>query len=145
MRVSKSKRRRGSEGQGALELMMTMGVVFFLLFAVIHVSLICSTKLITNYAAWMAARVWAVNDDDPGGKAKQAGTAILEIFRWGPVSSDFVKPEPENEGVLVEYDTTLGMPFLLTNATGERVTTVGWGAVPPAREYVEEKGDNRER
>jgi hypothetical protein len=147
-------RRRGPSGRGragddegasALELMMTMGVIFFLLFALVHVSLIASTKLLTNYSAWMAARVWAVNKDDAVGKAQQAGTAILGILRWGPIDEGFVDVQEGNEGVEVNYETPLGMPFLLTNDTAGRITTRGWGAVPRDPNGFEEKGDNRER
>lgn len=147
--ISRRRRRRGragtEEGASALELMMTMGVIFFLLFALVHVSLIASTKLLTNYAAWMAARVWAVNEDDGAGKARQAGTAILEIMSWGSVDEDFIDVQEGNEGVEVNYETTLGMPFLLSNDTAGRITTRGWGAVPRDPNGFEEKGDNRER
>ena len=70
--------------------MMTMSLIFFLLFSMVHVSLICCTKLLTNYAAWASARVWAVNEDDARGKAQQAGVAILEILRFGPIDSSFI-------------------------------------------------------
>ena len=63
------RRSRGELGQAAFELMMTMSLIFFLLFAMVHVSLICCTKLLTNYSAWAAARVWAVNKDNAGTKA----------------------------------------------------------------------------
>ena len=112
----------------------------------VHVSLICCTKLLTNYSAWAAARVWAVNEDDPGGKARQAGVAILEILRFGPIDSSFVDVQEENEGVEVNYETTLGIPFILMNNTAGRVTTRGWGAVPRVPNVSdEEKGDNKEQ
>jgi hypothetical protein len=153
MNVGRARRRssrgrerpRGESGVSALELMMTMGVIFFLLFALVHVSLIASTTLLTNYSAWIAARVWAVNKDDAAGKAQRAGTAVLEIMSWGPIDASFVDVQEGNEGVEVRYETPLGMPFLLNNDSAGRITTIGWGAVPRDPNGFEEKGDNRER
>lgn len=145
MRTATRSRARGEAGTSALELMMTMSLVFFLLFSMVHVSLICCTKLLTNYAAWSAARVWAVNEDNASGKAQQAGVAILEILRFGPISTSFVDVQESNEGVEVNYETTLGVPFLLKNNAAGHVTTKGWGAVPRDPNAFEEKGDNRER
>ncbi len=138
------RRRRGQEGTSALELMMTISIIFFLMLATIQVSLISVTKLITNYAAWSAARVWAVNKDDAVGKAQRAGTSILEIIKWGPIDSSFVNVQEGNEGVEVNYETTLGIPFLLKNNAAGRITTRGWGAVPRDPNGFEERGDNKE-
>ena len=124
---------------------MTMSLIFFLLFSMVHVSLICCTKLLTNYAAWASARAWAVNEDDPGGKAQQAGMAILEIMRFGPINSSAIGVQEENEGVEVRYETTLGVPFLLKNNAAGHITTKGWGTVPRDPNAFDEKGDNRER
>jgi hypothetical protein len=124
--------------------MMTISVIFFLMLAVIQVSLISITKLITNYAAWSAARVWAVNQDDGVGKAKEAGTGILEILRWGPIDSGFVDVQEGNEGVEVNYETTLGIPFILKNNAAGRITTRGWGSVPRDPNGFDEEGDNAE-
>jgi hypothetical protein len=137
-------RRRGDEGTSALELMMTISIIFFLMLAVIQVSLISVTKLITNYAAWSAARVWAVNKDDAVGKAKQAGTAILEIVKWRAIDPSFIDVQEGNEGVMVSYETTLGIPFLLKNNAAGRITTKGWGAVPRDPNGFTERGDNKE-
>jgi hypothetical protein len=145
MMPKRRTRQRNEKGQAAFELMMTMSLVFFLLFAMVHVSLICCTKLLTNYAAWSAARVWAVNKDSPRTKAEQAGVAILEILQFGPISSSFIDVQEGNEGVEVNYETTLGMPFLLKNNTAGHVTTKGWGTVPRDPNAFDEKGDNRER
>jgi len=123
---------------------MTMSIVFFLLFSMVHVTLICCTKLLTNYSAWASARVWAVNEDGAD-KAQEAGVAILNILRFGPVRSDFVNVQEGNEGVEVNYETTLGIPFLLQNNDAGRITTRGWGAVPRDPNGFDEKGDNRER
>lgn len=145
-RSRKSKARVGNErGASALELLMTMGVIFFLLFSIVHVSLIASTRLISNYAAWISARVWAVNEDDATGKAEQAGMAVLSIMEWKPIVSDFINVQPGNEGVEVRYETNLGMPFLLKNDTSERITVRAWGSVPRDPNAFDEKGDNRER
>jgi hypothetical protein len=124
--------------------MMTISIIFFLMLAVIQVSLISVTKLITNYAAWSAARVWAVNKDDAVGKAQRAGTSILEIIKWGPIDSNFVNVQEGNEGVEVNYETTLGIPFLLKNNAAGRITTRGWGAVPRDPNGFTERGDNKE-
>jgi len=123
---------------------MTISIIFFLMLATIQVSLISVTKLITNYAAWSAARVWAVNKDDAVGKAQRAGTSILEIIKWGPIDSSFVNVQEGNEGVEVNYETTLGIPFLLKNNAAGRITTRGWGAVPRDPNGFEERGDNKE-
>ncbi len=143
--IRRLRRARGEKGQSALELMMTMSLIFFLMFAMVHVSLICCTKLLTNYSAWAAARVWAVNKDNARGKAEQAGVAILEILRFGPIDTSFVDVQEGNEGVEVNYETTLGVPFLLKNNAAGHVTTRGWGAVPRDPNGFEEEGDNRER
>jgi len=66
-------RRRGEEGTSALELMMTISIIFFLMLAVIQVSLISVTKLITNYAAWSAAR--SMPRSIRGRRASMAATA----------------------------------------------------------------------
>ncbi|MGH9318699.1 MAG: TadE/TadG family type IV pilus assembly protein [Vicinamibacteria bacterium] len=138
-------RTRSEKGASALELMMTMSIIFFLMLAVIQVSLISVTKLLTNYSAWMAARVWAVNEDDGVGKAQEAGTAILEIIDWGDIQPGFVDVQEGNEGAEVNYETSLGIPFLLKNNTAGRITTRGWGAVPRDPNGFSEAGDNRER
>ena len=124
---------------------MTMSIIFFLMFSMIHVSLIACTKLLTNYSAWSAARVWAVNEDDAVGKAEDAAMSILRIMEWAPISNDFVNVQEGNEGVEVRYETTLGIPFLLKNNDAGAITTVGWGAVPRDPNAFDEKGDNRER
>jgi hypothetical protein len=145
VRRRKLRRERGQKGSSALELMMTMSIVFFLLFSMVHVSLICCAKLLTNYSAWAAARVWAVNKDSAESKAQEAGVAILEIFQFGPINSSFVDVQEGNEGVEVNYETTLGIPFLLKNDAAGHITTKGWGAVPRDPRAFDEKGDNRER
>ena len=71
--------------------------------------------------------------------------AILEILRFGPIDSSFVDVQEGNEGVEVSYETTLGVPFLLTNNAAGHVTTKGWGTVPRDPNAFQEKGDNRER
>ena len=139
------RRRRGEEGTSALELMMTISIIFFLMVAVIQISLISCTKLLTNYSAWIAARVWAVNSKDPVGKAQTAGMGVLQIMRWGPISSSFINVQEGNEGVEVNYETSLGIPFLLKNNAAGHITTRGWGAVPRDPHGFEERGDNRER
>ena len=139
------RRAAGQAGTSALELMMTISIVFFLMLAVIQISLISVTKLITNYAAWSAARVWAVNEDDAEDKAIQAGTAILKIIDWGTIDPGFIHVQPGNEGVEVRYETTLGIPFLLKNNQAGHITTVGWGTVPRDPNGFNEEGDNRER
>ena len=141
----RARRGKSESGQSALELMMTISIIFFLMASVIHISLISCTKLITNYSAWIAARVWAVNEDDGAGKARQAGKAVLEILRWRPIEDGFIDVQEDNEGVMVKYETTLGMPFLLKNNPSGTITTRGWGAVPRDPRGFEEKGDNRER
>jgi hypothetical protein len=139
-------RKAGSErGNSALELLMTISVIFFLMVAIIQVSLISSTKLITNYSAWIAARVWAVNKDDAVGKAQKAGTAVLGILKWKEPENGFIHVQEGNEGVEVEYETTLGIPFLLKNDTAGRITTRGWATVPRDPNGFDESGDNRER
>jgi hypothetical protein len=85
-----------------------------------------------------------VNKDDGVGKAQQAGTAILGIIRWGPIESGFIDVQQGNEGVEVNYPTTLGIPFLLKNDSAGRITTRGWGAVPRDPNGFEERGDNKE-
>ena len=137
--------KKHERGVSSLELMMTISLTFFFMLALIQISLICSTKLLTNYSAWIAARVWAVNEDDPGGKAQQAGVGVLSIMRWGPIEERFIDVQEENEGVEVNYETSLGMPFLLKNNPVGRITTRGWGAVPLDPHGFDEKGDNRER
>jgi len=141
---TRRRRGRGEKGTSALELMMTISIIFFLMLAVIQVSLISITKLITNYAAWSAARVWAVNKDDAVGKAQRAGVSILEIIKWGPIDSSFINVQEGNEGVEVNYETTLGIPFLLKNNAAGRITTKGWGAVPRDPNGFTERGDNKE-
>lgn len=145
LRMGRGARLRGEEGVSALELMMTMGVIVFLMLALVQVSLICSTKLISNYAAWISARVWAVNEDDALGKADQAGMAVLEILQWQPITANFITVQPGNEGAFVEYETTLGIPFILENNSAGRITVEAWGAVPLDPNGFSEKGDNRER
>lgn len=138
--------RAGSErGQSALELLMTISVIFFLMVAIIQISLICSTKLLTNYSAWIAARVWAVNEKDATSKAQKAGTSILGILKWKEPENGFIQIQEGNEGVEVKYETTLGIPFILKNDTAGRITTKGWATVPRDPNGFEEKGDNRER
>ena len=144
VRSRRPKRRPRESGASALELMMTMSVIFFLMFAMVHVTLICCTKLLTNYSAWSAARVWAVNEDDAAGKARRAGVAVLEILRFGPIRDGFVSVQEGNEGVEVNYETNLGIPFLLKNNDAGRITTRGWGAVPRDPNAFDEKGDNQE-
>jgi hypothetical protein len=124
--------------------MMTISVIFFLMLAVIQVSFISVTKLLTNYAAWSAARVWAVNKDDGVGKAKQAGAAILEILKWRTIDPSFIDVQEGNEGVEVNYETTLGIPFILKNNAAGRITTRGWGSVPRDPNGFDEEGDNAE-
>jgi hypothetical protein len=125
--------------------MMTISVIFFLMVAIIQISLISCTKLLTNYSAWIAARVWAVNEKDATGKAEKAGTAVLGILKWKEPENGFIHVQEGNEGVEVEYETTLGIPFLLKNDTSGRITTRGWATVPRDPHGFEERGDNRER
>ncbi len=138
-------RARSERGQSALELLMTISVIFFLMVAIIQISLICCTKLLTNYSAWTAARVWAINKDDAVGKAQEAGVAVLGILKWKEPESGFIHVQEGNEGVEVEYETTLGIPFILKNDTAGHITTRGWATVPRDPNGFEERGDNRER
>lgn len=144
-RARRAARLKRQAGVSSLELLMTISLTFFFMLAIIQISLICSTKLLTNYSAWIAARVWAVNEDDPASKAQQAGVGVLSIMRWGPISESFIDVQEENEGVEVNYETSLGMPFLLKNNPVGRITTRGWGAVPLDPHGFDEDGDNRER
>ena len=134
-------------GQTTAEFVLSFGLVSFLLVAIIQLSLICSTKLITNYSAWIAARVWAVNPDNPEQKARAAAMQVLRALDWGVRSTNVrVDIQAGNEGIEVNYRTPLGIPFILKNTPDHRVATLGWGTVPrsPLRD-VEEVGDNRER
>jgi hypothetical protein len=129
-----------------VEFVLSFGLVTFLLVALVQLSLICSTKLIANYSAWIAARVWAVNVDDPVGKARAAATEVLRALDWGVRGGNVsVDVQTDNEGVEVRYRTPLGVPFILENDSARRVTALGWGSVPlsPLRD-ADEVGDNRE-
>ena len=133
-------------GQTTAEFVLSFGLVSFLLVAIIQLSLICSTKLITNYSAWIAARVWAVNPDDPSHQARAAAMDVLRALDWGVRSANVsVDIQEGNEGIEVRYRTPLGIPFILNNDRDHRIATLGWGAVPlsPLRD-AEELGDNRE-
>ena len=107
MMPKRRTRQRNEKGQAAFELMMTMSLVFFLLFAMVHVSLICCTKLLTNYAAWSTARVWAVNKDRPRTKAEQAlahGCEHVVVY----TRDDFVPTVmdvTDGEGCAVVYES----------------------------------------
>ncbi len=50
----------------------------------------------------------------------------------------------ETRGSMVNYETTLGIPFILKNNAAGRITTRGWGAVPRDPNGFGEDGDNRE-
>ncbi|MGH9461110.1 MAG: hypothetical protein ACRD1X_07815 [Vicinamibacteria bacterium] len=140
-------RSRGHRGQTTVEFVLSFGLLSFLLVAVIQVSLICSTKLIANYSSWIAARVWAVNPDDPNRRARGAAMDVLRALDWGVGPANVsVDIQAGNEGVEVRYRTPLGIAYMLKNDRGHRVTALGWGTVPlnPLRD-VAEQGDNRER
>lgn len=137
--------KRDGRGQTTLEFLMTFGLVMFMITAIIHISLICCTKLITNYSAWIGARVWAVNKNDPTGKAREAARRVATVLNWGVNASTVeVKIETANEGVEVSYKTPLGIPLLLTNDSSGRVTCKGYGAVARDPLVGIEVGDNKE-
>jgi len=132
-------------GQTTLEFLMTFGLVMFMITAIIHISLICCTKLITNYSAWIGARVWAVNKTDPTGKARDAALRVATVLNWGVSASTVeVKVETANEGVEVNYKTPLGIPLLLTNDSSGRITCRAYGAVARDPLVGIEVGDNKE-
>lgn len=141
-----SRRRRGEKGQVLLEFLINFIIFFFLLWALVEIALIASTKLLTNYASWAAARTWSVRVDEGDGMsdARQAATDVLKAMNWGPsVEANDSQSKFGRTGIYVDYRTTLGIPRFLTQSHSSTVTTRGFA--PMIQETIrqgDEKGDN---
>jgi hypothetical protein len=145
----RTPRGKAEEGQVLLEFLINFFIFFFLIWALVQVAMIASTKLLTNYASWAAARAWSVNVDSGDGmsEAKEAAKDVLSGMHWQDLSSDAVKEGSgtySRTGIVVDYKTTLGIPTFLTQHSGSATTTRGYA--PMTQEPIkkdDEDGDNK--
>ncbi|MBZ5537171.1 MAG: hypothetical protein LAO31_14545 [Acidobacteriia bacterium] len=159
------RKRRAEEGQVLLEFLINFLIFFFLIWSLVIITMIAGTKLLTNYAAFAAARAWSVNIDnnDDMDKAKDAAKDVLGAMNWGSGGSGIDVNKASCHGVgsggggggggggsgesaciEVSYQTTLGIPTFLAGTSSSAVKTIG--RAPMIQENIkknDEKGDNK--
>ena len=152
--------RNFEDGQVLLEFLINFLIFFFLLWSLVIITMIASTKVLTNYAAFAAARAWSVNVDnnDDMDKAKDAAKDVLGAMNWGSGSSGIDVNKASCHGVggsggggsgksaciEVSYQTTLGIPTFLAGTSSSAVKTIG--RAPMIQENIkknDETGDNK--
>jgi hypothetical protein len=163
IRKSPDGKRKSEEGQVLLEFLINFLIFFFLLWSLVIITMIASTKVLTNYAAFAAARAWSVNVDSNDGmdKAKDAAKDVLGAMNWGSSGSGIDVNKASCHGVggggggggggsgettciEVSYQTTLGIPTFLAGTSSSAVKTIG--RAPMIQENIkkdDEKGDNK--
>lgn len=150
--IPKRRTRFGHDerGQVLLEFLLNFLIFFFLIWSLVMVALIASTKLLTNYASWAAARAWSVNVDNSGDDMKTARDAAKEVLKamhWQDLSDGGVSESSGTygrTGIVVDYQTTLGIPTFLAGTGSSAVTTRGFA--PMTQEPIkksDENGDNK--
>jgi hypothetical protein len=156
------QKRRAEQGQVLLEFLINFLIFFFLIWSLVIITMIAGTKLLTNYAAFAAARAWSVNVDnnDDMDKAKDAAKDVLGAMNWGSGGSGIDVNKASCHGVgsgggggggsgesaciEVSYQTTLGIPTFLAGTSSSAVKTIG--RAPMIQENIkknDEKGDNK--
>jgi hypothetical protein len=150
------QKRESEEGQVLLEFLINFLIFFFLIWSLVIISMIAGTKLLTNYAAFAAARAWSVNVDDNDGmdKAKDAAKDVLKAMNWGSGGSGIDVNKASCHGldsggagqsacIEASYQTSLGIPTFLAGTSSSAVKTLG--RAPMIQENLkknDEKGDN---
>ncbi|MBZ5553867.1 MAG: hypothetical protein LAO21_14180 [Acidobacteriia bacterium] len=164
VRTGASRRRRNEKGQVLLEFILNFVIFFFLLYALVIISMVASTKLLTNYAAFAAARAWSVNVDngDDMDKAKDAAKDVLRAMKWNTDILGDIDGVDVNKGschgisgsggggdnkdacIEVTYKTSLRVPRLLSGASSSGIKIIA--RMPMRQESIkenDEKGDNK--
>lgn len=149
------RRSRREEGQVLLEFLISFLIFFFLIWSLVIIAMIASTKLLTNYSAWAAARAWSVNVDNGDGmdEAKSAAKDVLSGIRWGGAVSSLLGTGINvqdssgtygRKGIIVDYQTTLGIPTFLAGTSSSALKARGFA--PMIQETIkasDEAGDNK--
>lgn len=143
----KARLRAREKGQVLLEFLINFLIFFFLIWALVEIAMIASTKLLTNYASWAAARAWSVNIDKGDGmnEAKDAAKDVLRAMNWNSSGVDTQKASCHNTSDCLEvnYQTTLGIPAFLAHTPSASVKTLGRAPMPQETiKDSDEAGDN---
>lgn len=132
-------------GQAATETMIMMLFLMLLIFGVVHMSMLLTTKSLVNFAAFSAARTYLVGGDT----AVAADEALRYVDWWDgddarnqkvvAEASHYEQWLRERDGVTVTYHVPFGLPFQPVPAEGVRIT----GFAPAIKQpHIAEDGDN---
>ncbi|MCL4848237.1 MAG: hypothetical protein KJ066_16975 [Acidobacteria bacterium] len=117
-----------------------MSFLLLMIFGVVHMAMLMSTKAVVNYAAWTASRAAMV-----GGSHQLAAMAVMDNLRWTtpPIVRETTKTirGRQRRGMEVTVFVRFGLPiFNAVPTPGVRVV----GFAPLARQpNIPERGDNR--
>jgi Flp pilus assembly protein TadG len=135
----------GERGQSATETMIMMSFLFLMIFAIVHMAMLASTKFMVNYAAFAAARAAVV-----AGSERLAAIQVTDNLRWwrNPLlnlpnvrRTTRTIAGVRRPGVEVTARVPFGLPIFNSVPTGG-IRVVGFApvAVQPG---VPIRGDNR--
>lgn len=137
---ARGRGRRVDAGQATTETMLMMSFLLLMIFGVVHMAMLMSTKAMVNYAAWTASRAAMV-----GGNQQLAAMAVMDNLRWTtpPIVRETTKTirGRQRRGMEVTVFVRFGLPiFNAVPTPGVRVV----GFAPLARQpNIPERGDNR--
>lgn len=137
---ARGRGRRVDAGQATTETMLMMSFLLLMIFGVVHMAMLMSTKAMVNYAAWTASRAAMV-----GGSHQLAAMAVMDNLRWTtpPIVRETTKTirGRQRRGMEVTVFVRFGLPiFNAVPTPGVRVV----GFAPLARQpNIPERGDNR--
>jgi hypothetical protein len=145
--VDATWRRRPSRerGQAATETMLMMFFLMLLVFGLVHMCMLLTTKSFVNYAAFSVARTHLIGGD----RQLAADEAMRPLDWWNGDewrNRKIVEPAQqwdkwlrERDGFIVRYHVPFGIPFQDVPPEGVAIT----GFAPAiAQPHIEEKGDN---
>lgn len=132
--------RRVDAGQATTETMIMMSFLLLMIFGVVHMAMLMSTKVMVNYAAWAAARAAMVGENQT-----LAAMAVMDNLRWTspPLVRETTKTirGKSRQGIEVTVLVQFGLPIFKAVPTGGlRVVAFAPVAKQP---NIPERGDNR--
>jgi hypothetical protein len=121
-----------------VETCLALSFLLTIVFALLFLALLASTKHIVNYAAFAGARasMYGASDSRSAGQDRLAVREVTRMMNWGrPATSDATP-----QGYRVSYPTPLAFP-LFNHAAGNIVIVTAVSPVPQ-QPSIPEQGDN---
>lgn len=138
--LARGRGRRVDAGQATTETMIMMSFLLLMIFGVVHMAMLMSTKAMVNYAAWAAARAAMVGEN-----STLAAMTVMDNLRWTspPIVRETTKTirGKNRRGMEVTVRVQFGLPIFNAIPTGG-LRVVGFAPVAK-QPNIPERGDNK--